>query len=786
MRIVVGALVAGCLLTGFAEEVELGPQRAHAHGCGYTLEGGDFVIDNGTSSTNRSGVAWSFSHQESENFRNPFKVSVETLCEDGPGGMASLDYSIHIDLNYWDGGHIWGAKTCFAPEPGKSWQAGEVTVIPERAVKNFTIHLLYRSLPGRVRFRKAHLTIFEKDELVMFDAFAVRKENLPKSRKGFFVRDHAEGVVSFAGVAPGGVAKGVRLAVKETASKGGDVHYAVKAEDTTGKDRAVTLLYTLPLPARGALVYEQDPRHAIPVKDGDGQFSITHPFGCGAGGLNQWPFSAATVDGKGFALGIDMRRPAYFRTALHASRREMIIAFDIGFTPEKRTAEFGFRTFGFKGGFRGALATYATIERESFRSRVKEHGIWVPWVKIGSVPNWQDFGFRFKEGDGDMAWDDANGICTLTYTEPGTWWMGMDKIHGTKAFDMEDCRRAAEERAAQGNALARAWKCAPMITAEGKPFCNLADNGWCHGALWMLTTLPNLTNGEYWVKNAESAWAKRYAKPMPAGGDGEYIDSAEWWYPPLDFNRAAYSASETPLCFSTLDHRPALFVGLARYEYVRRTADRLRPLGRFVMCNGVPGDWPWMVGVTDIGGTESKWIDAQGKWKPWSHDALLKRRAMSIGKPYCFLLNVEFEKMSPELMERFMQYCLAYGMFPGCFSPNAAEGQYFTRPEIYERDRALFKKYVPLCKLLSEAGWRPGTRLVKSGDARVFVERFGGRYITVFNSDMKNPVKAVLTAAKGARAKELLSGEEWHFAKGDLEVVLPPESVRVLDFGEKR
>ena len=79
-----------------------------------------------------------------------------------------------------------------------------------------------------------------------------------------------------------------------------------------------------------------------------------------------------------------------------------------------------------------------------------------------------------------------------------------------------------------------------------------------------------------------------------------------------------------------------------------------------------------------------------------------------------------------------MKRSLAYGMFPGFFSHNASQGHYFTRPELYNRDRPLFKKYVPLCKRVAEAGWEPVT-LARSSDERVYVERFGTRYLTVFN-----------------------------------------------------
>ena len=89
---------------------------------------------------------------------------------------------------------------------------------------------------------------------------------------------------------------------------------------------------------------------------------------------------------------------------------------------------------------------------------------------------------------------------------------------------------------------------------------------------------------------------------------------------------------------------------------------------------------------------------------------LLYRRALCKGKPYCFLMNSRFEEFSHELVEKYMKRALAYGMFPGFFSHNASEGHYFTRPELYDRDRPLFTKYVPLCRKVAEAGWEPMTR----------------------------------------------------------------------------
>ncbi len=779
--LLVCAALAASLVSGAAETVRvLGLDAARPYERGFTRDGDEIVVDNGDDAARRAGAVWSLALNQTE--ARPFTVRTEARCERGPGGTRTRAFSLYVDLVYMDGDHLWGQTADFAPDPQRGWRAGTVTVIPAKPVRSASVYCLYRGLPGRVRFRAPVVRIREQADLALFDAQPVALGDLPRHEAGFLVRDVQRADDSYAPIPVGGEAKGVRLSVVETPAADGAT-YRVTVEDRTGRDRALTLVYAWPLPA-GDLVFEEDPRTAVPLADNAPQRSDAQAMGCGAGGLNRWPFGAVSVGGRGFALGIDTAHPAYFRTAVHPRTRLLFIAFDLGLAPEKRTAAFAFRRFTFTGGFRGALAAYAAREPDAFKTRVPEQGIWMPFRAIKSVENWQDFGFKFKEGNDETAWDDAHGIFTFRYTEPTTWWLSMDKAHGTNRFTMADCLAKVESLAAKGDPRARAWRGSVMRDEDGARVGRVMDTPWCRGAIWLLSPLPDIAGiCEYKVKNTEADFAKFYAKPFPVGQDGEYIDSAEGYLTPtLDFNRAVFAASDTPLVFSSdEDHRPALFKGLSMYEYVRRTAARVWPRGRFVMANGVPGRWPWLPAYVDVGGTETQWIDEEGRWRPESHRSLLYKRALSMGKPYCYLQNVDFEKFAYADMENFMRHCVAYGLFPGCFSHNASEGHYFTRPEVYNRDRPLFKKYVPLCKMLSEAGWRPVNTLVASTDARVFVEQFGARYVTVFNS-ARATVKVRLTAKVGARASEHVEGGEVSFADGAATLELAPDAVRVLDF----
>lgn len=779
--LLVCAALAASLVSGAAETVRvLGLDAARPYERGFTRDGDEIVVDNGDDAARRAGAVWSLALNQKE--ARPFTVRTEARCERGPGGTRTRAFSLYVDLVYMDGDHLWGQTADFAPDPQRGWRAGTVTVIPAKPVRSASVYCLYRGLPGRVRFRAPTVRIREQADLALFDAQPVAHGDLPRHEAGFLVRDVQRADDGYAPIPVGGEAKGVRLSVVETPAADGAA-YRVTVEDRTGRDRALTLVYAWPLPA-GDLVFEEDPRTAVPLADNAPQRSDAQAMGCGAGGLNRWPFGAVSVGGRGFALGIDTAHPAYFRTAVHPRTRLLFIAFDLGLAPEKRTAAFAFRRFTFTGGFRGALAAYAAHEPDAFKTRVPEQGIWMPFRAIKRVENWQDFGFKFKEGNDETAWDDAHGIFTFRYTEPTTWWLSMDKAHGTNRFTMADCLAKVESLAAKGDPRARAWRGSVMRDEDGARVGRVMDTPWCRGAIWLLSPLPDIAGVcEYKVKNTEADFAKFYAKPFPEGQDGEYIDSAEGYLTPtLDFNRAVFAASDTPLVFSSdEDHRPALFKGLSMYEYVRRTAARVWPRGRFVMANGVPGRWPWLPAYVDVGGTETRWIDEEGRWRPESHRSLLYKRALSMGKPYCYLQNVNFEKFAYADMENFMRHCVAYGLFPGCFSHNASEGHYFTRPEVYNRDRPLFKKYVPLCKMLSEAGWRPVNTLVASTDARVFVEQFGARYVTVFNS-ARETVRVRLTAKVGARASEHVEGGEVSFADGAATLELAPDAVRVLDF----
>ena len=402
------------------------------------------------------------------------------------------------------------------------------------------------------------------------------------------------------------------------------------------------------------------------------------------------------------------------------------------------------------------------------------------------MQGWEDFGFAIKEGNDEPAWDDAHGITTYRYTEPSTWWMAIKGKEGRAQATMEECMAEAERLAAKGHRYARAWKACAIKDEAGRCCGRILDTPWCNGIVWNLNGAPGQgPEGEFAAKLGDDHFAKNYRGTFPEGLDGEYVDSSEMYVTaPVDFNRANFAGMDTPLVFSAYDLRPGVFKGLMGYEYVRGAWRKVRPLGRRMMANSTPRRWWWLAPYLDVLGTETNW-GRNGKWTPMSDAELMYARAICGAKPFCFLMNTVFDTFTYEMAEKYMQRALAYGMYPSFFSANASSNHYFDNPAYYNRDRPLFKKYMPLCIRVGEAGWRPVNHLLASDSPDVITEQFGDRYATVYNLSAKS-VRVTLTSLAGASAAdELVNGGTWRFENCRRTVEIPGETVFVLSFPQK-
>lgn len=752
----------------------LKPDRWSAYERGFSREGSIFVCDNGSDASARRGVAQTILLDQSQ--PEPIVASAWSKAEKVTGSP-DHDYSVYIDLVYADGTSLWGQVAQFkAGDHG--WQRGQVTIFPEKPIKALTCYLMFRNHGGKATFRDPELRVVSASGGVkMFDGVPVIPK--PSQAAGFQVRDVA---ASSDFVAIEREALGVRLE-HSTKQQGTAVVHDVTLSDTTGKDRAVTLIYAYPVSPN--LRWLEDPRRSLAVQPGR-EYVHASNFKAGANGrLSLYPLGAVADERRGSGLGIDMSAPAFFRIGYNAATAELFLAYDIGLTPEKPSAHVRFCQLRFdpKWGFRGALAEYYAALPEAFRCRTPEQGLWMPFAKISLVKGWEDFGFKFKEGNDETAWDDAHGIVTFRYTEPMTWWMRMPK---TMPRTMDAATAEARRLAERGDASAKALFTSGYHNADGEFAAQLLDTPWCNGAVWSMNSMPGIRGD---VTDFKNKWNPKlreqlYGPKRHGDLDGEYIDSSEGYVTDeLDFRRDHFAGADTPLVFSQDGCKPAIFRGLVAFEYVRGIAKDVHAMDKLMMANGAPSRLCWLCPLLEVLGTETDWRWG-GKWNPMSDAELLYRRSLCKGKPYCFLMNTDFGKFPYELVEKYMKRSLAYGMFPGFFSHNASEGHYFTRPELYNRDRPLFKKYVPLCKLVAEAGWEPVT-LARSSDDRVYIERFGDkekRYLTVFNDGAERRTATItLEGEAPASSRELVRGQTITWENGKAKLTLEGEDVAVLE-----
>jgi len=624
---------------------------------------------------------------------------------------------------------------------------------------------------------------------------------------GFLVRDVATNS-DFIGLHEGVCSElGVKV---EAESRAEATHVAVRGRvtDLTGTDRAVTVAFALPVDASG-WHWGDDVRHARPM-DGATEYVNTVGVRCGATGtLSLYPLAPVWDGQTGLALALDLARPAVCRLGYHAGTKQLFIAYDFGLVPETErfpgSAEFGFVIYRFdpSWGFRSAWARFMGIFPEYFQVRSREQGIWMPFTDVSKVEGWEDFGFRYHEGNNNVRWDDAHGVLSFRYTEPMTWWMPMAKGLPRTPVEAIRVRDELEQRGNESQRRsAEVSRLAAMFDEADQPSLLFRNEPWCDGAIWSLNPNPHLgataqpgasagapLNGATLHWN-EQIKARLYGTNLTVQPDGEYLDSLEGYVTAeLNFRREHFRFSTVPLTFDTQSRRPALFKGLAVFEFTRWIADEVHRLDKLLFANGVPYRFSFLCPWLDVMGTETDWLH-QGRYRPAADSQILLWRTLSGGKPYVLLMNTDYDAFGPELVEHYFQRCLFYGLFPSFFSHNAAENPYWQNPRWYNRDRALFKRYVPIIKRVAEAGWQPVTA-AHCDNARLWLERFGSPdqgsvYFTLFN-DTATPQPARVTL--DARSLDLdPQGATFEVGHGDgieaLEagwrVRLGPQQVAVL------
>jgi hypothetical protein len=477
----------------------------------------------------------------------------------------------------------------------------------------------------------------------------------------------------------------------------------------------------------------------------DGEVTTAAPaWGAGATGTQtKFPFGCVTGDGgwgRALAIPPDLG-PRIARIGYHPAAHLLYIAFDLALLPDRGPAPVAVARYPVspEWGFRDAARAYYALFPAYYARRTKVEGIWMPFTDPSHVKNVRDFGIAWHEGDNSVASDDTLGILSFRYAEPMSFWMNMPPAE-SRDYDTALTRLkrlASGEQAARNDEelhQAKATLASGSQDPNGRFNVQFQNAPWANGAVWTLNPNPRMP-GE-WNKarvNYDLADAdRRYGKGAKGVLDGEYLDSMEGWANVLDYNSESLRASTAPPTFATESFRPVLPTWFSVWEYADWLRTDLRKRGKLLMGNATPWTVYAFSPLLDAAGTETNWLEGDGLHP--ENDAMMSwRRTLSGRKPYLLLMNTDFDKFTHAYVETYFQRCLFYGIFPSFFSVNASDKPYWENPKWYDRDRDLFKKYIPIIQRLSAAGWDPITH-ARSSNPSVYVERYGNRYLALLNS----------------------------------------------------
>jgi hypothetical protein len=774
---------------------------------------------------------------------------------DSVEGSKNPDYALYVDLLYTDGTPLWGQSISFSVGT-HDWERRQVTIYPQKPIKSISVYAMFRNHAGTVWFDDLHA--FEISGTRLFDGqslafplksrlgtkpvvFLAGKDGLTVGFNekaavtsvssggqevggayagGFFARDVAvnsaltplNGRVkprNGGGADFTGTFGDLRLGFQARITlEGNELFVDAQLRDAAKEDRAVTLYFCLPLEAMG-WKWGKDIREAEAITTGR-EYSGLVPVSVGAtGSLSLYPFS--TVWNGQHALGIANQQdwPSVFRLFYNGNAKQLVIAWDFALTDKSatwspRTARGRCTLFRIapnltKWGFRAATQRLYQRHPSLFARRARADGIWIPFTDPAIVPNVEDFGIAYHEGDNSLKSDDAKGILSFRYTEPSTYWMPMPpEMPRTYANALKLLEKNAKEGTGEARDFARAVLNSGTQDADGKFNLEFQNQPWANGAVFLLNPNPELPNTPENPTKASLSYnfAKASAMYSPAAKatrgeqDGEYLDSVESWNDVLDFRPQHLQACPYPLTFETDTRRPAVPQWFALYTFARYLRDDLKNRNRLLMANTTPVRFSIFAPLMDVMGIEVNWLLGDGEWRPDSDATFNLRRTMSAKKPYLLLMNSDFDKFDANRVERYFQTCLFYGVFPSFFSVDAASNPYWDNPKWRERDRPLFKKYMPLFRKISGEGWEVLT-FATSSNPQVGVERFGRRHFTLRNFAFTNQearivfdVAALRLGNTPLRAFDALTGREIACDKATFSIALEPEQTVMVRLQE--
>ena len=517
----------------------------------------------------------------------------------------------------------------------------------------------------------------------------------------------------------------------------------------------------------------------------------------GQGTMSFYPLSALSIDEKGIGMGVDLSIPMVFRLGAEMGKG-LFAEFDIATSPHTvkfpNRAFFKLCRFSFKPdwGMRAALKQYYSIYPESFKKRVINEGIWLPFTALRSIPGWEDFGFTFHETawnnsdikDGkklpNILSDKGTGVLSFQYTEPWdiqlpilTKNIPYDTLISGRMIPKEHGEYVSISASEDKNGL---WQARRLKTP------------WFSSG-WAVSITTNCDPDLFGYNRYHYVLQDEIGPATKMNVDGIYFDSMEWnWHHDLNYRKEHFKYTDYPLTFSADVLKPAIWNFASEFEFMKKIADEMHTQGKLAMGNG-HGWNPFAAANLDLFGAELNWYSDDDH----NSDALDFKRAISFQKPIVFLLNEglndkAFTDIPYKGYEIYFEKLLTYAFFPSFFSVDASNDPYWKDQVKIENGRPFFKKYIPIIKKIAAAGWEPVTG-ARCNVPSVRIERFGigeKLFFTVRNND-NSDVKCLvslemeeLNISGKVSATEILNGIPVKIDNNQLTLTIPAQRTHVI------
>ncbi len=528
-----------------------------------------------------------------------------------------------------------------------------------------------------------------------------------------------------------------------------------EVRDTRGADRAVDVLFTLPVEAQGWR-WHDDILSATDLTADTGVVT------------SDYPLAAITrQDGAtGLGLALDPKLPVDFRLGFDPARHRFYLRVKLGLSPDHKLrgrAPFSFLIAAVDPawGMRDLLAHWYRHYSEAFVRRANTEGMWLFAIEPPKVPNPQDYGY-YEGNPAHARFNAQYGIVTCPYIIPGQRTMRplermpADYEEAMAVFEAFDPATAPE-----GPVLKDLIINCRVMTVDGRYPIRIRDD---FGAdikpakpvpMVVFSTnpdpeLPAPNVGQYTL-----AQVKTMIQNEPLIG-GIYVDSCAAWVARYrNVRRDHFATADFPLVYDDDTGALAIDGRFSMVEFLRALGEQLHPEGRVVFPNLSTGRGHcWTYFAADVCGLEGRRHDPA---------SLAFFRTMAGTKPALRLdylaVNDQPTPLSTRAgLEEYFRNCATWGVYPSIGRRCA---------EVYQEHRDLFEAYLPALKALGAAGWQPVPHARIEGAPKVIVERFGPTqgqvYLTVLNlGEQQSGALTVDWQALGATgvgsARELLTG----------------------------